>query len=186
MDLLIYKITGISPLLQNNPAVMDVQDGAPGLTSKKKVYDDKDEAARRAYANDDGTFFIPSISFRAAILCACKSRKIGKAFARTVMAASFFPTEERCTLIDPKTEKPLKGYELHCCRAVVNRTSGIKRVRPVFRNWSTKLAVDVDADMIPNTAVVLELLNIAGKIVGVQDWRPEKMGTYGRFTAEIA
>ena len=32
---------------------------------------------------------------------------------------------------------------------------------------------------------VLSVLNIAGRAVGVGDWRPDKGGIYGRFTAEL-
>lgn len=34
-------------------------------------------------------------------------------------------------------------------------------------------------------SIVLELLNLAGRIVGIMDWRVEKTGTFGRFTAAM-
>lgn len=40
-------------------------------------------------------------------------------------------------------------------------------------------------EMLPNLSILTDLLNIAGKVVGVGDWRPEKLGMFGRFTAEL-
>ncbi|MEZ6097264.1 MAG: hypothetical protein R3C03_24075 [Pirellulaceae bacterium] len=78
----------------------------------------------------------------------------------------------------------MKRYEIHSCRAVVQR-AGIIRHRPKFNDWGCLLALEVDTEMLPDVSIVQELLNIAGKIIGVGDWRPEKLGTFGRFSAEI-
>jgi hypothetical protein len=53
------------------------------------------------------------------------------------------------------------------------------RMRPIFREWSTVLKVNVE-DTLVNPARVDEWLIAAGNQVGIGDWRPQ----YGRFTVE--
>lgn len=180
MEVFTYQVNGISPLLQHNPAAMG--SGPKGLAAKK-VYDVNKEADAGCYRDNKLNFIIPTIAFRSAILSASKGRKIGKVAARAVLSGCVFPIEESCTLLDSKG-KPIKGYEVHTCRAVVNK-AGIIRARPMFRNWSCKLPLEVDTEILPEIDIITQLLNIAGKIIGVMDWRPEKLGIYGRFTAEL-
>lgn len=182
MEIVTYKIEGVSPLLQHNPAAMQ-SSSSKGL-SGKKVYIPEEEAAAAVYKNERGEFVIPTIAFRSALLSGSKGRRIGKTAARAVLAGCVFPVEQECILLDQKNHKPIKGYKVHTCRAVVQR-SGVMRSRPMFENWCCKLALEVDTEMLPNTDIVTQVLNIAGKIIGVMDWRPEKLGIYGRFTAAL-
>ena len=183
-----WEIRGISPLLQNNPAAMG-GGGDGGLISKKKVYDPAEEAEVRTY-RENGNFCHPAAGFRAGLLTAASGRKIGKRTARAVVAGAAFPVEDNLVLLDAKKLKPLKKYELHSTRVVVNR-AGITRVRPLFKDWAVKLAMEIDTDFIPNLGLVTELLNIAGRICGLGDFRPDTsksksgVGTYGRYRAEL-
>jgi hypothetical protein len=181
MEVFTYEVKGVSPLLQHNPAAMG--SGPKGLAAKK-VYDTTKEADAGAYRNGDGQYIIPTIAFRSAILSASKGRKIGKVAARAVLAGCVFPIEESCLLLDAAKMKPFKAHEVHTCRAVVNK-AGIIRARPMFRDWACKLALEIDTEMLPEVDIITQLLNIAGKIIGVMDWRPEKLGIYGRFTAAL-
>ena len=184
MELLTYRITGVSPILQNNPAKMATQ-GSDGLKSGKKIYVAADEAEAAVYRNEQGEIIVPAIAFRAALFRAATNRKIGKLSAKSAVAGSIFPVETEVQLVNAKTNKAIKDYKIHSCRAVVNK-AGIIRVRPMIENWACDLVLEVDTEMIPNVAVITELLNIAGKIAGIMDWRPEKLGTFGRFTAKLA
>lgn len=177
-----FRIEGVSPILQNNPAKMQANTGGE-LKSGKKVYNAADEAAAGLYRNERGEIFVPSIAFRSSMFRACTARKIGRLSAKTVVSASVFPVETECILIDVKKGKPIKDYKIHACRCVVNK-AGIIRHRPMIENWATVLSLEIDLAMLPDVKVVEELLNIAGKVAGVMDWRPEKFGTFGRFTAK--
>lgn len=57
--------------------------------------------------------------------------------------------------------------------------------RPEFKNWSTRLTIRYNAQVISLEQIV-NLLTIAGFSVGVGDWRPEKNGTFGTFHVEAA
>jgi hypothetical protein len=55
------------------------------------------------------------------------------------------------------------------------------RFRPMFMNWSARLLIAFNPDVL-NAQSVVDLVGRAGK-VGVGEWRPEKNGTYGTFAA---
>jgi hypothetical protein len=182
MELFTFRIVGLSPLLQHNPASMGAGSG-DSLKGKKK-YVASEDAEASVYRNADGQIVHPSIAFRAAMFRACTGRKIGKMSAKTVVAASVFPVESECLLIDPVTEKPLTKYEINAARVVVQRNAVIRH-RAMFPKWATDFVVEIDTEMLPKIEVVEELLNIAGKIAGIGDWRVEKLGTFGRFSAKL-
>lgn len=186
----VWDIKGISPLLQNNPLAMMQSSDAGGISAGKKVYNNDEEAAIRAYKTEDGLYFHPSEAFRSAMLAACSGRKINKRSAKAIISGSVFPAEHRVLLLDAKG-KPIKGFSIHTARVVIGK-SGILRARPMYDPWSAKLALEIDGDFIPDPSVVTDLLNIAGRICGVGDYRPDTSkgrsgaGTFGRFSAALA
>lgn len=178
-----FEITGVSPILQNNPAKMQKKaDG--GLKGGKKVYDPAIEAEESSYRNERGELVVPSIAFRASMFKACTGRKIGKMGAKSVVAASVFPVEMACILLGQKSGKPLTKFEIHSTRVVIQR-QGIIRCRAMIADWKTILALEVDSEMLPDPNVVEQLLNVAGKVAGIMDWRPERLGMFGRYTAKL-
>jgi hypothetical protein len=64
-----FKITGKSPLMQSNPATLCMEPDATALGVKKK-YDDAEEAALRVYLSPDGQFVHPSAAFRKCMMTA--------------------------------------------------------------------------------------------------------------------
>ena len=189
LELHTWKIPGDSALLQNNPAgTMGVGDDG-GMKAGKKKYDDTEEAAIRTYKNADGLFVHPTAAFRSGILVAAGGRKIGKKAARTIIAGALFPSEAEAILLNEKG-KPIKEYTIHKCRVVVNGRA-VMRCRPMFWPWSLLLAMEVDRDLIANLALVTDVLNLAGRIVGIGDNRPDTskgktgVGTFGRYSAEL-
>ena len=177
-----FKITGTSPLLMNNPESMGAQ--PQNDVGAKKKYNAADEASLRVYRDSAGSIVFPSEAFRKAIIKACGGRKIGKLGAATIVKGSVFNIGERVVIMDPRTAKAIEKYEIDIRRAIVNK-QGIMRARPMFSLWSCIVDLEIDADFIAEPGPVLQLLNIAGKIVGVGDYRAEKGGKFGRFQAEL-
>jgi hypothetical protein len=176
-----FKITGISPLLMNNPASM--QPRQKGFKTKT-IPTPEEEAKSKLYINDKGHLYVKTMAFRSSLLGACAGRRLGKVGAKGVIAGSVFTTDTETELLDPKTGKPITDYVINIARAVVQK-SGVLRARPEIKAWSCNLDLEIDNDFLPEPSLIEELLNIAGKIRGILDWRPEKMGTYGRFTAKM-
>lgn len=190
LELHTWRIVGVSPLLQNNPAgTMKSGSDVGGMSAGKKVYNDDEEAAVRVYRTADGDPMHPTAAFRSGMLEAAKGRKIGKTAARTIIAGSVFPAETEARLLDSKG-KTAKTYTVHKCRVVVGK-SGILRCRPQWTGWTCLLPLEVDTDFIKDVGLITDVLNIAGRIVGIGDNRPDTskgksgVGTFGRYKAEL-
>jgi len=187
MQLVTFEITGTSPLLMHNPAGMARNGSALGT---KKIPKPEDEA-RAALYEEGGDLWFPAQAFKAALVSVSKGRRLSKRAATGVVKGSVFPAEERCWLIHPETGEPLGAddYEVDIRRVVVQR-SAVFRARPKITRWATKVAFDIDPDVISpdpdgSLPILLYLLNIAGRTIGVGDFRPECGGPFGRFEAEL-
>ena len=186
-----YKVTlrnriGSSMLMNSPKAMIEASDDPGGVTTKKK-YDDEEEAKIRLYETDKGELYIPSVAFRASLLNGCKGRRIGKKAATTVVSGAVFCVGDKCILTDPDTGKTLMAgksskdgdYKLHKTRAVVGRAA-VPRVRPEIENWQAEVEFEIDTDFVSDT-MINDLLDIAGRVAGILDWRPEKKGPHGRY-----
>lgn len=81
------------------------------------------------------------------------------------------------------------GFELLVKRAKIGQSKHV-RVRPLFRNWMlTGSLTVIDEEISGITQKVLQtVLNQAGALVGLGDWRPgspKSSGTFGKFSPEI-
>jgi len=81
------------------------------------------------------------------------------------------------------------GFELLVKRAKIGNAKHV-RVRPMFRDWVlTGSFTVIDEDLSGLSKPVLEtILNQAGALCGLGDWRPsspKSSGTFGRFSPEI-
>jgi len=80
------------------------------------------------------------------------------------------------------------GFEMSVKRAKIGRAKHI-RVRPMFREWTATGTITVlDEELSGLTRGVLEtILNQAGAVCGLCDWRPSSpnSGTFGKFSPEI-
>jgi hypothetical protein len=79
----------------------------------------------------------------------------------------------------------VEDWENFAYTTAVNITRNkIMRTRPRFSSWKAKFTVSTDASVC--TAEQLKRwIDAAGHLVGIGDWRPEKCGHYGRYTAEV-
>jgi hypothetical protein len=50
--------------------------------------------------------------------------------------------------------------------------------------WAVLITCEVDEDFV-TVAMMVELLNIAGKVSGAGDYRPQCKGPFGRFRVEL-
>ena len=177
-----YRIEGVSSLLMHSPRAL--MEGGPAGPAAKRIPTPEEEAEKGAYRDEEGFLFLPSAAFRASIMHGAGGRRVGKTAARTVLSGSVFSTGPKTLLFDPDSGERLRHYEVNLARVVVKQAS-IVRARPEIARWGCMLELEVDLDF-TNARQVEELLNIAGRISGVGDYRPEKRGPHGRYRAELA
>ena len=72
----------------------------------------------------------------------------------------------------------VSGWDYLDTRRVTVQRAGINRTRPAMRTgWSTELQFQILTPEYIDTNLFQDVLNTAGRLVGVGDFRP----TYGRF-----
>lgn len=176
-----FEVVGMSPLLQHNPAG-SMKLAKKGL-SKKNIPEPEDEAEAGVYRTPDGEFGAPVIWFRAAMLEAAKGERIGKIGAKSVISGGVMmeDIDEVVPLLNAENGmEPIEEYEIDIRRAKV-QNAGVLRSRPRFKGWGCRFDLIVDEEIISMKDHVIPLLQKAGVVCGVGDFRPQKMGTFGRF-----
>lgn len=176
-----YRVEGVSSLLMHSPAaMMEPQSERP---TTKRIPAPEEEAEKGCYRDEEGFLYLPSAAFRASLMHGAGGRRIGKIAARTVLSGAVFNIGPKTSLVDPDSGERIQDYKINLARVVIGRAS-IVRARPEIERWGCLLELEVDLDF-TNSRQVEELLNIAGRISGVGDYRPERKGPHGRYRAEL-
>jgi hypothetical protein len=134
------------------------------------------------YANGEG-IFQPAIHFESAMIKAAVSFKIQgkgrKTYKDLFQSAVFVTPEEILHGLEVPEELDTDGdKQLYLdVRPVVIQRSRIVRMRPAFKpGWKLDFTIEVIDDTI-HPEVVNDVLTLAGKTVGIGDYRPR----FGRF-----
>lgn len=174
-----FKLRSLSPLLMHNPAGMREEQKGKGV-AVKTIPPAAEEAEAAAYRMEDGNLGLPVDMIRMSLLEGCLGRRIGKMSAQRVIAASVMPLElAMVPLIHPDTGEPISEYKVDIRRVVVQK-NGIRRARPRIDQWAVDVQFEIDLEFC-TVAIVTELLNIAGRVAGVGDYRVNRKGTFGRY-----
>ncbi len=183
-EIVTFLIVGRSPLLQNNPAeFIGNDDSGGGLAARKKKYIDKDEARMRTYKDPDGAYYHPCEAFKKAIIRAVTGKKFGKVSAPGIIKGGVFIVEDYALILDGDGKRAT-SYSIDRRSVVVNNKGRVMRCRPVWKPWQIHLALEVDTAILLASQVE-ESLALAGRIIGIGDYRPERGGDFGRFTATL-
>lgn len=204
LELITWKITGVRPLMQDNPIGMSrEEEGSQGGTRKPQVKSRLKESEDRLYLDEEGRPYMPAIAFWRCLFVACPNRTLGKKAAAGVIAASVSSIEDRFLLLDPNTLEPLKadGFMVDTRRVVNKKKGAILASRPMWKKWAGLLTLEVDRDFLPQPEGKSELtglegltglMNIAGRFgVGVGRMRQVEGKSewgglgLGKFSAEL-
>lgn len=147
------------------------------------IYTDKqiDCSTNGEISVSDEKLIIPHYMIQACFRKGASALKsLGKKFSAGVMVS------DNSFLMHSKVTLSLEE-QANVCRfqnvVVVNKTSSIIRVRPYFTQWYTDIQLDCDTQII-NKQQIIDSINIAGRLCGLGDWRPNRSGIYGRFEAK--
>lgn len=174
------KIEGVSPLLLNRFTEADALAVSSGTSSaiRGSKPPPREQAQAKLYIDSNGKPVLPSPNVLAALVEAGKFIKAGKSKLST-NRSSLVPAG----ITIPQIELPIAPQKWECdSRAVVVPATGgrIMAHRPRFDEWAVKFTLDVDDSMF-SEGVVRELVDLAGKRVGIGDFRPSRRGPFGRF-----
>ena len=172
-----YNVTlqGISPLLMNRPTEMI---GDKSKDVKRETATPEEQSELKLY-EIDGKLYVPATHLQGALVEAGKHKKMmGKGTSRaTYSKVCGYAVEINPFEIEHKKQK----WEVFSVLAVNPTTKGRNLLhRPMLKEWEIDFEVVFDENSI-EPPVMKELFDIAGKIVGIGDWRPAKKGRFGKF-----
>lgn len=187
MQAIKLRLKSVCPLLMHSDRFANPLDPATKahkeLTSKRKKTDDDHEAIARSeflgslYIDAQGPF-IPSMNLDASFVEAAKMQKLGKHAKRGLMVL-----EDKVHLHydgPRQAEKLAADPRFVDVRGVRVSMAKLMRCRPRFNDWTAECTVAFDSEQI-NENEVRQIIENAGRLVGVGDFRPR----FGRFAVKF-
>lgn len=148
-------------------------------TNKGSELSPLEQARARLYLYKNGTAYFPSDNLLRAIIDAGRFIKIGK---RQLSTRDETTVTSFLSLVG--TDYPIRsreGWRVDA-RGVVNQVTKarVMAYRPIFDQWEIDFVIDLDeAEGTP--ATVRELVDRAGRAIGIGVMRPSRKGRYGQF-----
>ena len=192
---MLYQITikGKTPLIMHN--------GATGLDPRSPANIEKKEIARKKgsnrtatddarlaelecqtslWLNEKGAPTIPAAAIRATIEKASRKLKQGSQVREGLVVDSIDKFKYDQSL---GKDRESLGKSAQFTVGVVVQRARILRTRAKFDDWSLTFTLEVDPELVDREQLSA-WIDIAGRRVGLGDWRPDKSGHYGRFEAQ--
>lgn len=166
------RITGTADFLFHrwNCEAIEAKASAAKNSAAKKT----DDVESYVYRNDDGELCIPGEYLRQAMIGAAKYRQDPRSPRKSAMDI----VKAGVVCITHLASLGTDEWDYEDKRRVVIQRAGVNRVRPAMRTgWTAEFMFLVLLPEYFDDAFVMGLLNDAGRLIGVGDFRP----TYGRF-----
>lgn len=191
-----YRVTirGTSPIIMHN--------GAAGLDARSPANIEKAQIARKRgsnrteaddlrlqelecqtslWLNGEGAPTVPEAAIRAVIETGARKLKQGPQVREGLIVEQVEHFEYDRDRYGTTVEQ--LGQTTQFTTGVVVQRNRILRTRAMFEQWAATFSVEVDDELV-DAEQLAAWLDIAGRRIGLGDWRPEKSGHYGRFTTE--
>lgn len=170
-------LEGIAPLLFHSwsvEAVAEKAAAAKGSAAKKE-----DNVESYVYRNQANQICLPGEYLRMALVNAGRYRQDPRSPRKSMMdmcKAALIPLTDLAPMLVGGA--PCTDWEYLDRRRVMVQRNGVTRSRPAFNaGWRAEFQIQVVLPEYVSPATLQGLLNDAGRLVGVADFRP----TYGRF-----
>lgn len=189
MKLLNIKITGTRPFLSHNDTLSDPLNPLTkyhkSLSSKRKKTDEayallaESQLVTSCYYDEQLGFVMNGEMIEACIKSGAKLNKLGKVIDRAIMLTDVvFPMTIKNCPANP--QELAKNPDFIYAKSVKIGTARVMSYRPIFRDWSVEFGLMFDEEQITKEELLMVLEN-AGNLCGVGDWRPR----FGRFSVEV-
>ena len=174
------EIAGVTGLLMNRFG--EDAEAAVGSGTRPTFSGDKgtprDQASKKAYADQDGQLYIPGANIFASIINAGIFHKVGKK-QLTTAKTSLIPAG--CIVEDLICPLGTDKWEVDS-RSVVNPSTSGRMMchRPRLDQWSLSFTLNIDTTVF-DPKLIRAVVDDAGKKIGLGDFRPQRKGPFGRF-----
>lgn len=180
MDIAVV-IEGVSPLLQNR--FTDEAQLAATAGSRSSISNDRvpalEQAEKKLYTAEDGSIVVPQPNLYRCFIDAGKFVKVGKSKVTTQKTSILSAAMQIDPLLIPVESD--SGWKVDTRPVRIPATGGrILCHRPCFDHWQLRFRVDLDESIISRN-LFREIVDIAGRQIGLGDYRPDCKGPYGRF-----
>ncbi len=175
------KVKGITPLMLDRFHEGLLNKG-PKSTGSGEELSPKEQAEGKLYQDDKGIPIFPADNLLACIIDAGRFIKVGKrqlSTRDTTIVTSFLSIVEGFLVIKSKEEWRVDA------RGIVNQATKGRHIcyRPIFDEWGFTFTIDVDGKEC-SEKTARELIDRAGRAVGIGVMRPSRKGRYGQFKVE--
>ena len=186
-----FNLSGLSPIIMHNGAAgldansaikreiaeLVVGRGARSVAASQRII--QLECKNSLYLTSDGIATFPPEAIRASIESAAKKSKKGPLVREGLVMQSVDAFHYDVTRYGATADELSQTAQFTV--PVVVQRARILRTRAKFDlPWSIDCTIDADDELI-DTTMLLSWLTIAGRRIGLGDWRPEKSGVHGRF-----
>ena len=177
-------IEGKTPLLMNRFTGANQLESTEGTRASIKTSDGDDVtdmAARALYLDDDGkTPIIPGPNLFRCIIDAGKFFKIGRSKVTTQKTSLIPSCVELEEIVLPLAHD--KAWMVDTRPVRIPATGGrILRHRPCFHDWALTFTINLDTSVM-SVKFFRDLLDKAGRAIGLGDFRPDCKGPFGKFS----
>lgn len=176
------EIQGTTPLIMNSfsdAAAQASTNGDRGSSAGIDRGSPQDIATAKLYIGLDGRPMIPSPNLLRAIVDGGSFTKIGKRQITTARSSMLYS----CLSIDAAEIKLIhkQPWKVDTRAVRIPSTGGrILAHRPMFDDWGLSFEVELDTGIL-NAKLLRQVVDDAGKRVGLGDFRPATKGPFGRF-----
>ncbi len=184
MYLVDVTIKGDAPLIQHRFPVPELASMTKGGTKQTGAKDYTEEWREYLYVTKEKQIYQPATHIEGALVKSSVNFKItgkrGKTYKDLFRAAVFVMPEEILHGVDEPDQLDTDADKrLYLdMRPVVVQRARIVRIRPTFSpGWPLDFQIEVIDDQI-NETLLQDVLTLAGKTVGIGDYRPK----FGRFS----
>jgi hypothetical protein len=176
------KIKGITPLICNrfhDEAAMQASAGTRAAAAAGSRGTPQEICEKKLYLNAKGKPMIPQPNLLRCIVEGGRFHKAGKKQITTQKESLLYACLDiDGTEIDIKHKQP---WKVDTRPVVIPSTGGrILAHRPMFDDWELSFTADVDTALVTED-LIRQIIDDAGKRVGLGDYRPARKGPYGKF-----
>lgn len=192
--LVTVRLVGVSPLIQHQwgekaKEMMRAKQQEGKKTRSRDIRVPEEEANAACYKCADGTPGVLAVALKSAVIEAAHN-DLGIPRTLVRKALFVFPYGRDVVIPIEHPDDYKKGGKKRKVEYVVQEDSvrvgagsADLRYRPVFHQWAVTSQWEVDCDLL-QIEDLLNLFDRAGFGVGINDWRPEKGGEFGRFRVD--
>lgn len=180
------EIQGVTPYMQHrmNDAKLKEWELKRGrIIERENLSSDEEKTALyHSYINEGGFFYIPAEHFKQAFVKGggFVKGKVGNATRsmKNIVAGMWMIKEEQI---------PFRKFDEVDTRSAVNNNVKARVIvhRPKWIDWDCEFTLIIDDDGLLTIQIISDIINYAGRFLGVGSYRPEHTGEFGRFTHTI-